>query len=128
MDVFQVDCHCHKYDKSYDHNDHGDDEQHHIYDDQDLDIDQLDSGAGRHQHRPDYHNSYDHNDHGDNGRNHDYEIQEHEGTHILQSLDGFAISLASDGRYTSTNTPAMIFCEKYGTYKYFLIVNSLKIC
>ena len=26
-------------------------------------------------------------------------IQEHEGTHILQSLDGFAISLASDGRY-----------------------------
>ena len=25
-------------------------------------------------------------------------IQEHEGTHILQSLDGFAISLASDGR------------------------------
>ena len=25
-------------------------------------------------------------------------LQEHEGTHILQSLDGFAISLASDGR------------------------------
>ena len=38
-------------------------------------------------------------------------IQEHEGTHILQSLDGFAISLASDGRYIY-----VIFCCKYGTF------------
>ena len=26
-------------------------------------------------------------------------FEEHEGTHILQSLDGFAISLNSDGRF-----------------------------
>ena len=29
--------------------------------------------------------------------------QEHEGTHILQSLDGFAISLASDGRFVQVH-------------------------
>ena len=35
-------------------------------------------------------------------------IQEHEGTHILQSLDGFAISLASDGRYIDVMPPFVV--------------------
>ena len=36
-------------------------------------------------------------------------FQEHEGTHILQSLDGFAISLASDGRFLYISETVSIY-------------------
>ena len=36
-------------------------------------------------------------------------FEEHEGTHILQSLDGFAISLASDGRFLYISETVSIY-------------------
>ena len=36
-------------------------------------------------------------------------FEEHEGTHILQSLDGFAISLNSDGRFLYISETVSIY-------------------
>jgi neuronal PAS domain-containing protein 1/3 len=36
-------------------------------------------------------------------------FEEHEGTHILQSLDGFAISLASDARFLYISETVSIY-------------------
>ena len=36
-------------------------------------------------------------------------FEEHEGTHILQSLDGFAISLAADGRFLYISETVSIY-------------------
>lgn len=36
-------------------------------------------------------------------------FDEHEGTHILQSLDGFAISLNSDGRFLYISETVSIY-------------------
>ena len=36
-------------------------------------------------------------------------FQDHEGTHILQSLDGFAISLASDARFLYISETVSIY-------------------
>ena len=53
------------------------------------------------------------------------DFEKHEGTHILQSLDGFAIALNSDGRFLyisetmrQANSPAKIssLCIGTGTY------------
>ena len=53
------------------------------------------------------------------------DFEKHEGTHILHSLDGFAIALNSDGRFLyisetmrQTNSPAKIssLCIGTGTY------------
>ena len=49
-------------------------------------------------------------------------FEEHEGTHILQSLDGFAISLNSDGRFLYISETVSIYLglsqvsnDKYNT-------------
>ena len=36
-------------------------------------------------------------------------FEEHEGTHILQSLDGFALSLASDARFLYISETVSIY-------------------
>ena len=36
-------------------------------------------------------------------------FEEHEGTHILQSLDGFALSLNSDGRFLYVSETVSIY-------------------
>jgi neuronal PAS domain-containing protein 1/3 len=36
-------------------------------------------------------------------------FEEHEGTHILQSMDGFAISLASDARFLYISETVSIY-------------------
>ena len=48
-------------------------------------------------------------------------FEEHEGTHILQSLDGFAISLASDGRflYISETVSIYLGLSQVGHTEYF---------
>ena len=49
-------------------------------------------------------------------------FEEHEGTHILQSLDGFAISLASDGRFLYISETVSIYLGLSQVIKSLLVV------
>ena len=47
-------------------------------------------------------------------------FEEHEGTHILQSLDGFAISLNSDGRFLYISETVSIYLGLSQVRKFFI--------
>ena len=49
------------------------------------------------------------------------DFKEHEGTHILQSLDGFAISLAADGRFLYISETVSIYLGLSQVLLYFLV-------
>jgi hypothetical protein len=56
-------------------------------------------------------------------------FEEHEGTHILQSMDGFAISLASDARflYISETVSIYLGLSQVSSYQNHMRLSLLKV-